>query len=54
MTLEYLNEQKQKYAQKYEYFKTISFDNLAADFQNVVNLIDDMEKYMKEQQNGEI
>lgn len=48
MTLEYLNERKIKYQQKIEYFQNIGFDNLAADFQDVVNLIDEMENYIKE------
>ncbi len=52
MTLEYLNEQKEKYQQKQNYFKNIGFDILAADFQSVVELIGEMEKYIKEKENG--
>ena len=52
MTLEYLNEQKTKYQQKSEYFKNIEFDILAADFQGVVDLIGEMENYIKEKENG--
>ena len=52
MTLEYLNEQKTKYQQKSEYFQKIWFDILAADFQGVVNLIGEMENYIKEKENG--
>lgn len=46
MTLGYLNEQKTKYQKKAEYFKNIGFDNLAADFQSVVDLIGEMENYI--------
>ena len=52
MTLEYLNEQKMKHQQKTEYFKNIGFDNLAADFQGVVDLIVEMGNYIKEKENG--
>ena len=48
MTLEYLAEQKVKYQEKADYFKKIGFDNLATDFQGVVDLIGEMEEYMKE------
>lgn len=51
MTLEYLTEQKMKYQQKQTYFKNIGFDNLAADFQSIVDLIDEMENYIKEKEN---
>lgn len=51
MTLEYINEQKERYKQKQSYFKNIGFDTLAADFQNVVNLIGEMENYIKEKEN---
>ena len=53
MTLEYLAEQKTKYQSKSDYFKNISFDTLATDFQGVVDLIGQMEEYMKEKDNGE-
>ena len=52
MTLEYLNEQKIKYLQKTEYFKKIGFDILAEDFQGIVDLINEMENYIKEKENG--
>ena len=52
MTLEYLNEQKIKYQQKSEYFKNLRFDVLATDFQGVVDLIGEMENYIKEKENG--
>ena len=52
MTLDYLNEQKLKYQQKQEYFEKISFDHLATDFKEVVDLIEEMEKYIKEKENG--
>lgn len=46
MTLEYLNEQKEKYQQKQTYFKNIGFDALATDFQGIVDLIGEMENYI--------
>lgn len=52
MTLEYLVEQKEKYQQKYQYFKNMEFDRLAADFQGIVDLIGEMERYLKENVNG--
>jgi hypothetical protein len=52
MTLEYLAEQKSKYQDKTTYFKNMSFDNLAADFQGVVDLISEIENYIKEKENG--
>lgn len=52
MTLEYLNEQKTKYQQKCDYFKNLEFNALNADFQGVVNLIKEMENYIKEKENG--
>lgn len=54
MTLEHLNEQKEKYLEKVEYFKRISFDHLAADFQGIVDLIEEMEEYIKEKENGKV
>jgi hypothetical protein len=54
MTLEHLSEQKEKYLEKAEYFKRISFDNLAADFQGVVDLIEEIENYIKEKENGKV
>lgn len=39
MTLESLKEQKEKYQEKADYFKRLGFDNLAADFTEVVVLI---------------
>lgn len=53
MTVEYLNEQKTKYQQKADYFKNLDFDTLSADFQGVVDLIVEMENYLKEKENGE-
>ena len=53
MTLEYLNEQKTKFQQKCDYFNRIDFNNLAADFQGIVDLIGEMENYIKEKENGE-
>lgn len=51
ITLEYLTEQKEKYQQRAEYFKTLCFDNLADEFQGVINLIGEMEIYIKEKVN---
>ena len=48
MTLQELGELKLNYQKKVEYFKNLSFDNLASDFQDVVNLIDKMENYIRE------
>lgn len=53
MDLIYLNEQKTKFQQKSEYFNNIGFDNLSIDFQGVVDLIGEMENYIKEKENGE-
>lgn len=52
ITLEYLAEQKLKYQDKADYFKKIGFDNLAVDFQGAVDLISEMEDYIKEKENG--
>ena len=46
MTIGYLNEQKIKYQKKTDYFKNIGFDNLAADFQGIADLIGEMENYI--------
>ena len=54
MTLEYLNEQKMKYQSKTEYFKKIEFESLATDFQDIVDLIDKMENYIKEKENEKV
>lgn len=47
MTLEYLTEQKTKYQEKVEYFHNINFNRLANDFQGIVDLIAEMEEYLK-------
>jgi hypothetical protein len=52
MTLEYLKEQKEKYQQNVDYFNKLGFDTLTSDFQDIVNLIGEMENYMKENVNG--
>ena len=52
MTLDFLNEQKMKYQQKQEYFQKLGFDILASDFKEVVDLISEMEKYIKEKEDG--
>ena len=53
MTLEYLAEQKSKYQEKVEYFHNINFNRLANDFQGIVDLIAEMEEYLKETENGQ-
>lgn len=53
MTLEYLNEQKTKYQQKHDYFKNLEFNTLAAEFQGVVDLIGEIENYIKEKNDEE-
>lgn len=50
MTLEYLDEQKKRYQEKAKYFKNIDFEILSADFQKVVDLIEEMEKFIKQKQ----
>ena len=52
MTLEYLKEQKDKYQKKEEYFSAMDFSHLANDFQNMVDLISQMEEYIKEKSYG--
>ena len=53
MTLEYLNDQKEKYLKKSQYFALIGFDNLSVDFQDVVNLIEEIEKHIRGEEDGE-
>ena len=48
MTLEYLKERKEKYQNRQQYFSAIGFDNLANNFQGMVDLICEMEEYIKE------
>ena len=50
MTLEYLNEQKAKYQERQRYFATFEFERIAGDFQGVVDLIEEMEKYVKKKE----
>jgi hypothetical protein len=52
MTLEYLAEKKAQYENKYDYFQKLEFNNLATDFKGVVDLIGEMENYIKEKDNG--
>ena len=53
MTIEYLREQKEKYQRREEYFSAMDFGNLANDFQSMIDLIDKMENYIKEKDNGQ-
>lgn len=48
MTLQELAQLKSFYQERSEYFKNLSFDHLASDFQGVVNLIDKMENYIRQ------
>ena len=50
ITLEYLQEQREKYAKKAKYFKNIDFEILSTDYQGVVDLIDQIEQFIKEKQ----
>ena len=52
MTSEYLAETKAYYESKCNYVKNIEFDTFAADYQGIVNLINEMENYIKEKENG--
>ena len=52
MTLEYLKAQKEKYQQKQTYFKNIEFYTLAEEYQGIVDLIGEIENYIKEKENG--
>jgi hypothetical protein len=54
MTKEYLAEQKAKYQERRDYFKKLGFDVLDSDFQGIVDLIEEMEKYVEEKCNGEV
>lgn len=48
MNLNRLAELKINYQKKVEYYKILSFDNLASDFQDVVNLIHEIEEFVKD------
>ena len=52
MTLEYLAEQKTKYQSKVDYFSNMCFDRLVDDFKGVIDLISEMEEYIKENEDG--
>ena len=52
MTIEYLLEKKSHYEDKYNYFKKLEFDTLVAEFKGIVDLIEEMENYIKEKENG--
>lgn len=45
---EHLTELKAKYQERADYYKKLGFDVLASDFQEVANLIKEMEKHIKE------
>lgn len=48
MDLEYLHKQKEKYLDKMRYFDAIDFSNLSRTFQDVVDMISQMEIYIQE------
>lgn len=50
ITLEYLAEQREKYEKKAKYFKNIDFEILSADYQEVVDLIKQIEGFVREKQ----
>lgn len=52
MTIELLAEKKNYYKERFQHFKSIEFEILAADFRGIVELIDKMEEYIKEKENG--
>lgn len=52
MTLEHLTEQKAKYQERADYYKKLGFDVLEAEFNGIVQLIEEMEAYLKEKENG--
>lgn len=51
MTTEYLAEKKSYYQKKADYFDNLDFPILANDFKGVVNLIEEVEKVIKENKN---
>ena len=53
MTLEDLEKQKEKYRKKMQYFLAIGFDSIASDFQKMIELIDEMEDYIKKEEENE-
>ena len=50
--LEKLATRKAQYEQKYNYYRNMGFDTLATEFQGIVDLIEEMETYIKEKENG--
>ena len=48
MTIEYLEALKEKYMAKCNYFKNAEFNNLAADFNEMVSILGQMISYIKE------
>ena len=53
MTLEHLAEQKTKYQERADYYKELGFDVLEAEFNGIVQLIEEMADYLKEHEHGE-
>lgn len=52
MTIECISEKKAYYEGKCNYFKNLGFEILAEEFQGVVDMIGEMENYIKEKENG--
>jgi hypothetical protein len=52
MILDSLTRRKSQYEEKYNYYRNIGFDTLAADFEGILDLIEEMENYIKEKENG--
>ena len=48
ITLEYITEQKAKYQESAEYYQKLGFDRLASNYQDIVNILNSMEDYLKE------
>lgn len=47
ITLEHLQDQREKYEKKAKYFKNIDFEILSTDYQGVVDLIEQIEQFIK-------
>ena len=47
MSIEYLENLKEKYTEQYEYFNTMGFNHLASDYREMISAIDQMIDYIK-------
>jgi hypothetical protein len=52
ITNEHLTEKKAKYQERADYYKKLGFDVLEVEFNGIVQLIEEMEEYLKENDNG--